>query len=52
LYIFGAACLAWTLLVLVSRERQRRVQEIEAKLKQIEAAKIAVPKDPEIPVVG
>jgi hypothetical protein len=52
IYIFGAAFIAWTLLVLLSTERQRRVQEIEAKLKQIEASTHAAPQKPDVPVVG
>jgi hypothetical protein len=38
--------------VVLSSERQRRVQEIEAKLKQIEAARNPAPQEPDIPVVG
>jgi len=51
--IIGAALTGWTLLLLLSSERQRQLNEMETKRQQsLQAAAKAAEKSRQVPAVG
>ena len=51
--VIGIALTGWTLLLILSSERQRRMQEFEVKRQQaLDAMRRQQEKEPEIPSIG